>query len=213
MRRGAIAVDLVRSPTILIELSVGLAVGMAANTARRAHAEVERAARLSAVLAERERLSRHVHDGVLQVLAMVARLVNDYTTDENRSRLTELIPAVIGLTTDDPRADVRIALRSATAALPVASAKRQNVMAVSVLAAERALAGLDGRDPGGLEPASVAALDHAPRAAAWAREFVGRFHTSADDFHRFAAPHVARTAVEAVTTPPSGARPPSCVSS
>lgn len=71
--KGAIAVDLVRSPTILIELSVGLAIGMAANTARRAHAEVERAARLSAALAERDRLSRHVHDGVMQVLAMVAR--------------------------------------------------------------------------------------------------------------------------------------------
>jgi signal transduction histidine kinase len=71
--KGAIAVDLVRSPTILIELSVGLAIGMAANTARRAHAEVEKAARLSAALAERERLSRHVHDGVMQVLAMVAR--------------------------------------------------------------------------------------------------------------------------------------------
>ncbi|WP_228032117.1 MacS family sensor histidine kinase [Mycolicibacterium sp. P9-22] len=71
--KGAIAVDLVRSPTILIELSVGLAIGMAANTARRAHAEVEKAARLAAALAERERLSRHVHDGVMQVLAMVAR--------------------------------------------------------------------------------------------------------------------------------------------
>jgi signal transduction histidine kinase len=71
--KGAIAVDLVRSPTILIELCVGLAIGMAATTARRAHAEMERAARLSAVVAERERLSRHVHDGVMQVLAMVAR--------------------------------------------------------------------------------------------------------------------------------------------
>lgn len=71
--KGAIAVDLVRSPTILIELAVGLAVGMAATTARRAHAELERAVRLSAALAERERLSRHVHDGVLQVLAMVVR--------------------------------------------------------------------------------------------------------------------------------------------
>lgn len=71
--KGAIAVDLVRSPTILIELSVGLAIGMAANTARRAHAEVEKAARIAAALAERERLSRHVHDGVMQVLAMVAR--------------------------------------------------------------------------------------------------------------------------------------------
>ena len=71
--KGAIAVDLVRSPTILIELSVVLAIGMAATTARRAHAEVEKAARLAAALAERERLARHVHDGVLQVLAMVAR--------------------------------------------------------------------------------------------------------------------------------------------
>lgn len=71
--KGAIAVDLVRSPTILIELAVGLAVGMAATTARRAHAELERATRLSAALAERERLSRQVHDGVMQVLAMVAR--------------------------------------------------------------------------------------------------------------------------------------------
>lgn len=71
--KGGIAVDLVRSPTILIELAVGLAVGMAAATARRAHAELERATRLSAALAERERLSRQVHDGVMQVLAMVAR--------------------------------------------------------------------------------------------------------------------------------------------
>ena len=79
------------------------------------------------------------------LVATVARLVNDYTTDDHRSRLAELIPSVIGLTTTDPRADARIALRCATAALPIASAKRQNVMAVSVLVAERTLAALDGR--------------------------------------------------------------------
>ena len=45
---------------------------MAAQTARRSHAELERAARLAAVLDERERLSRQVHDGVMQVLALVA---------------------------------------------------------------------------------------------------------------------------------------------
>ncbi|MCV7254473.1 ATP-binding protein [Mycobacterium hackensackense] len=71
--KGTIAVDLVRTPTILIELAVGLAVGMAASTARRAHAELERATRLAAALAERERLSRQVHDGVMQVLALVSR--------------------------------------------------------------------------------------------------------------------------------------------
>lgn len=71
--KDTIAVDLVRTPTILIELAVGLAVGMAASTARRAHAELERATRLAAALAERERLSRQVHDGVMQVLALVSR--------------------------------------------------------------------------------------------------------------------------------------------
>ena len=71
--KGHVSVDLGRNATIVIELAVGLAVGMAAQTARRAHAELERAARLSASVEERERLSRHVHDGVLQVLALVAR--------------------------------------------------------------------------------------------------------------------------------------------
>ena len=71
--KGFINYDLGRNATIVIELAVGLAVGMAAQTARRAHAELERAARLAASLEERERLSRQVHDGAIQVLALVAR--------------------------------------------------------------------------------------------------------------------------------------------
>ena len=57
---------------------------------------------------------------------------------------------------------------------------------------------LDGRQPGDLDPMSVSALEHAPRAAAWARGFAGRFNSSADEFHRFAAPHIARMAVESI---------------
>jgi hypothetical protein len=132
------------------------------------------------------------------LVATVARLVNDNTSDDHRSDLAELIPSVIGLKTADPRADARIALCCATAALPIASAKRQNVMAVSVLAAERALAALDGREPGDLDSRSLAVLDRAPHASAWAREFAGRFRTSADEFHRFAAPQIARMAVQAI---------------
>lgn len=71
--KGYVSVNLGRNATIVIELAVGLAVGMAAQTARRAHAELERAVRLSAALEERERLSRRVHDGAIQVLALVAR--------------------------------------------------------------------------------------------------------------------------------------------
>lgn len=71
--KGSVSLDLARNATMVIELAVGLAVGMAAQTAQRAHAELERAVRLSASVAERERLARQVHDGVIQVLALVAK--------------------------------------------------------------------------------------------------------------------------------------------
>lgn len=71
--KGYVSIDLGRNATVVIELAVGLAIGMAGQTARRAHTELERAARLSASLEERERLSRQVHDGAIQVLALVAR--------------------------------------------------------------------------------------------------------------------------------------------
>jgi signal transduction histidine kinase len=71
--KGYVSVDVGRNATIVIELAVGLAIGMAAQTARRAHAELQRAARLAASLEERDRLSREVHDGAIQVLALVAR--------------------------------------------------------------------------------------------------------------------------------------------
>ena len=71
--KGFINYDLGRNATIVIELAVGLAVGMAAQTARHAHAELERAARLAASLEERDRLSRQVHDGAIQILALVSR--------------------------------------------------------------------------------------------------------------------------------------------
>ncbi|ULE32621.1 MacS family sensor histidine kinase [Mycobacterium sp. IDR2000157661] len=71
--KGFINYDLGRNATIVIELAVGLAVGMAAQTARRAHAELEQATRLAAAHQERARLSRQVHDGAIQVLALVSR--------------------------------------------------------------------------------------------------------------------------------------------
>lgn len=71
--KATIAVNLGRSAGVVIELAVALAVGMAAVTARRSYAELQRATRLAATLEERERLSRQVHDGVIQVLAYVAK--------------------------------------------------------------------------------------------------------------------------------------------
>ena len=73
LAKGVLNYDLGRNATVVIELAVGLGVGMAAQTARRAHTDLERAARLAARTEERERLSRQVHDGAIQVLALVSR--------------------------------------------------------------------------------------------------------------------------------------------
>lgn len=131
------------------------------------------------------------------LLAAVARLVNDHTSDRGRPELVRLIPSVIGLTTTDARADATIALRCATTALPIASAERQNVMAVSVLAAERVLATLGGRPPD-LRQASIDALNSAPQAARWANSFAHTVDVSADEFRRFGAPHIVGIAVPGV---------------
>ena len=48
LAKGVLNYDLGRNATVVIELAVGLGVGMAAQTARRAHTDLERAARLAA---------------------------------------------------------------------------------------------------------------------------------------------------------------------
>jgi hypothetical protein len=132
------------------------------------------------------------------LLAAVARHVNDCTSDAARPRLAELIPSVIGLTGEDLHIDARIALGSATMALPVVAAERQRVMAVSVLACVRVLAGLDGRPGGGLEEQSRSALAQVPDAAAWANRFTRGVRPSAKRFRRQVAPAIVGDAVQGI---------------
>ena len=130
------------------------------------------------------------------LLAALARHVNDCTSDPGRQRLVGLIPSVIGLVSDDPRMDARIALRAATTALPVAAADR--VMAVAVLTCERALADLDGRPTGELADASREALARTPLAAAWAQRYTAGIRTSVRAFRKYAAPGIVRDAVTGI---------------
>ena len=130
------------------------------------------------------------------LLASVARLVNDHTSDEGRPHLAELIPSVIGLTGDDPHIDAMITLRCATIALPVAAADRQRVLAVSVLVCERVLAQLDGRPADSLSHDSERALGDVPHAAQWADRFTSNLHPRLEAFRRQAAPHAVQSAVE-----------------
>ena len=132
------------------------------------------------------------------LLAGLARLVNDCTSDANRRRLAPLLPSVIGLTSADVRVDVRIALRCARTALPVVSEHRQRVMAVSLLSAERVLSGLTGRPMDSLQEESREALDQAPAAADWARQFATGLGVSAAGFQRQAAPVTVRCAVQGI---------------
>jgi hypothetical protein len=130
------------------------------------------------------------------LLAAVARLVNDQTSEEGRPRLAELIPSVIGLTGDDLHIDALITLRCATIALPVAAADRQRVLAVSVLVCERVLAQLDGRPDDSLTPDSERALGAVPHAAQWADRFTSNLRPRPAAFRRQAAPHAVSCAVD-----------------
>jgi hypothetical protein len=130
------------------------------------------------------------------LLASVARLVNDHTSDEGRPLLAELIPSVIGLTGDDPHIDALIALRCSTIALPVASAERQRVLAVSVLVCERLLAQIDGRPADSISAESQRILDAVPQATQWADRFTSNVRPRLAAFRRHAAPHAVRCAVD-----------------
>jgi signal transduction histidine kinase len=65
--------------SLVLLLLLGLVVGYVVQLARRAERTYAEAVQLQAATAERERLSRHVHDGVLQALALVARRAGDPT--------------------------------------------------------------------------------------------------------------------------------------
>ncbi|MBB5640932.1 hypothetical protein [Cryobacterium roopkundense] len=105
------------------------------------------------------------------VLASLARMVNDCTSDDGRSRLTDLIPSVIGLRGTDPRVEIMVSLRAATAALPVVSLDRQRALAVGILSCERNLDRLGAGSPA-ISARIRAALDAVPNAEKWARDFI-----------------------------------------
>lgn len=67
--RGFFSTDIARDTVLLV--GTGFVLGLAATTARQAAERLRRAARAEAATAERERLARSIHDGVLQVLSRV----------------------------------------------------------------------------------------------------------------------------------------------
>ncbi|ONI82177.1 ATP-binding protein [Saccharothrix sp. ALI-22-I] len=105
LNRGGLSVDLVRDVVLLT--GAGFVVGMASSTARRSAVRLAQALRTEAATAERERLARSIHDGVLQVLARV------------RKRGTELGGEAAELA--ELAGEQEVALRSLVAAAPTES--------------------------------------------------------------------------------------------
>ena len=133
------------------------------------------------------------------VLASLARMVNDCSSDDARSRLALLIPSVIGLTGSDKRVEVMIALRAGCGALPVASLERQRALAVGVLTCERHASVLDPALAEQVHPLVRAALQETPDAERWARDFIGGVHSwSHTKFTPRTADTIIRVAVQGI---------------
>ena len=132
------------------------------------------------------------------LLARLARLINDYTSDAQRQRLVALVPSVVGLTSDDVRVDLRIALRAATAALPVVAEERQRTMALTVVVANRLLATVEGRPADDMEEPSRRALADVPLAARWAYQHAASMPVSLRGFRRRGAPAAVLYAVDGI---------------
>lgn len=105
-------------------------------------------------------------------LAALARMVNDCTSDDERSRLAVLIPRVIGLSSDDRRVSFVVALEAACAAIPIASEERQRALAVGLLSCDRVLGTLEPVPGLDVSTRVRLALARAPRAREWAQDFV-----------------------------------------
>lgn len=104
-------------------------------------------------------------------LASLARLVNDCSTNDGRGRLVELIPSVIGLVDDESLTSVLVAIRAASAALPIAREDRQRALAAGLLCFERYLDLADGPLAVRARGLIAEGLRKAPMAARWADEF------------------------------------------
>lgn len=100
------------------------------------------------------------------VLAALARDVNDLATPDTRTRLTPWIHRVVGLGGDDLAVAATVAIRAASAALPIASQERQRALAAGMLSALAAV------DRPALVELAEQAFSAAPDAERWARRYL-----------------------------------------
>lgn len=105
-------------------------------------------------------------------LAALARLVNDLTSDQARSKLSVHISSVVGLNGDSSRLSTLISVLAATEALPIASAMRQCALATGLVRAQLLLNTWSGPEVDRALERIRAAFDSTPGAETWGRDYL-----------------------------------------
>jgi hypothetical protein len=128
------------------------------------------------------------------VLAHLARLVNDHTSDQNRGELAPLIPSVVGLRGGGLPWTVGVTAAVALHALPDVPASSQRALVAGLVRCHEAAVNLG---PGAVDGAAAIrqALDENPGVVAWARRFSSGAPLSEKQFERRSAPSVMQCAV------------------
>jgi signal transduction histidine kinase len=144
--RGYVDIDLMRD--LMLLAGVGFVVGLAASSSRRSAARFAAALRAEAATAERERLARSIHDGVLQVLARVRQRGADLDGEagelarlagEQEIALRTLVttsPVSTELSTQDGSVDLAARLRMLSSARVSVSVPATRVMLAAAVAEE-----------------------------------------------------------------------------
>ena len=119
------------------------------------------------------------------LLASLARLVNDNTSDEHRGELAVMIPSVVGLRGGDLRWTVELTSAVALQAISDVPETSQRALAAGLI---RCAEFVD-------HDAIDQALAKVPGAVAWAREFTAGSKITGKQFEKRSAPSVMRCAV------------------
>lgn len=129
------------------------------------------------------------------LLAQLARLVNDYTSDAHRSELAVLIPEVVGVHGHGVDWEAAVTAAVACEALPHVAEEAQRALAAGLIRCDEVAAAHDG--PTTVDREAIArALDQVPLAATWARSFIeGTAPLKPKNFQKHSAPAVLLSAV------------------
>ena len=131
------------------------------------------------------------------LIAHLARLVNDFTSDAGRGRLLPYVPSVIGLRGGGLAWEVSVTTGVAVEAILQVPERFQRPLAVGLLRCEELATSLG---PGEVEVLDDLrrAMGDVPHATAWARRFADGMPRTEKQFPRRSAPHLLTCSVRGI---------------